>query len=185
MKTKQIDNTRHLINPSGNDFATIKTSHHRWLNIVAPNGGRAESGVLVKNEVLQVGNIVNSKNGHWDNPSRGRVYSTQGISPTLCANAGGNHVPKMIIETDDYSFEIRKQTPREYLRLMDVDECYIDTLINAKTTTKAGKEKPLLSDSALYHLAGNSIVVNCMTLIFENLFYPNTEPKKGDQLKLF
>lgn len=151
MKTKQIDNTRHLINPSGNDFATIKTSHHRWLNIVAPNGGRAESGVLVKNEVLQV----------------------------------GNNVPKMIIETDDYSFEIRKQTPREYLRLMDVDECYIDTLINAKTTTKAGKEKPLLSDSALYHLAGNSIVVNCMTLIFENLFYPNTEPKKGDQLKLF
>ena len=40
-------------------------------------------------------------------------------------------------------------------------------------------------DSALYRLAGNSIVVNCMTLMFENLLYPETEPTTGDQLKLF
>lgn len=32
---------------------------------------------------------------------------------------------------------------------------------------------------------GYSVVVNCMTLMFENLFYPDTEPTTGDQLKLF
>ena len=46
-------------------------------------------------------------------------------------------------------------------------------------------ERQAISNSALYRLAGNSIVVNCMTLMFENLFYPDTEPTTGDKLKLF
>ena len=52
------------------------------------------------------------------------------------------------------------------------------------------KEKPLRVFTAFsgYYsqgLAGNSIVVNCMTLMFDNLLYPDTEPTTGDQLKLF
>ena len=43
---------------------------------------------------------------------------------------------------------IRKLTPRECFRLMDVDEHNIDTLLNAG-----------ISDSQLYKMAGNSIVV--------------------------
>lgn len=86
---------------------------------------------------------------------------------------------------DGYSFDIRKLTPRECLRLMDVDDRHIDTLIGARETMKNGKERRAISNSALYRLAGNSIVVNCMTLMFENLFYPQTEPTTGDQLKLF
>ena len=46
-------------------------------------------------------------------------------------------------------------------------------------------ERKAISNSALYRLAGNSIVVNCMTLMFENLLFPDTEPTTGDQLKLF
>ena len=86
---------------------------------------------------------------------------------------------------DGYSFDIRKLTPRECLRLMDVDDRHIDTLIGARETMKNGKERQAISNSALYRLAGNSIVVNCMTLMFENLLYPDTEPTTGDQLKLF
>lgn len=86
---------------------------------------------------------------------------------------------------DGYSFDIRKLTPRECLRLMDVDDRHIDTLIGARETMKNGKERQAISNSALYRLAGNSIVVNCMTLMFENLFYLQTEPTTGDQLKLF
>ena len=71
------------------------------------------------------------------------------------------------------------------LRLMDVDDRHIDTLIGARETMKNGKERQAISNSALYRLAGNSIVVNCMTLMFENLLYPDTEPTTGDQLKLF
>jgi len=86
---------------------------------------------------------------------------------------------------DGYSFDIRKLTPRECLRLMDVDDRHIDTLIGAREKMKNGKERQAISNSALYRLAGNSIVVNCMTLMFENLFFPQTEPTTGDQLKLF
>ena len=86
---------------------------------------------------------------------------------------------------DGYSFDIRKLTPRECLRLMDVDDRHIDALIGARETMKNGKERQAISNSALYRLAGNSIVVNCMTLMFENLLYPDTEPTTGDQLKLF
>ena len=86
---------------------------------------------------------------------------------------------------DGYSFDIRKLTVKEVFRLMDVDDRHIDTLIGARETMKNGKERQAISNSALYRLAGNSIVVNCMTLMFENLLYPDTEPTTGDQLKLF
>lgn len=84
-----------------------------------------------------------------------------------------------------YSFDIRKLTVMEVFRLMDMDDRHIDTLIGARETMRNGKERQAISNSALYRLAGNSIVVNCMTLMFENLFYPQTEPTTGDQLKLF
>ena len=86
---------------------------------------------------------------------------------------------------DGYSFDIRKLTVKEVFRLMDVDDRHIDTLIGARETMKNGKERQAISNSALYRLAGNSIVVNCMTLMFENLLFPDTEPTTGDQLKLF
>ena len=37
---------RYLLNGCGDAAATLKTSNHRELNIVAPEGGRAEMGVL-------------------------------------------------------------------------------------------------------------------------------------------
>lgn len=54
---------------------------------------------------------------------------------------------------------LRKLTPRECMRLMDVPEDKIDIMLNAG-----------ISDSRLYQLAGNSIVVACMEGIFRNLF---------------
>ena len=54
---------------------------------------------------------------------------------------------------------IRKLTPKECFRLMDVDEHNIDKLLNSGG-----------SNSQLYKLAGNSIVVAWMEGIFKNLF---------------
>lgn len=86
------------------------------------------------------------------------------------------------------AFRIRKFTPRECLRLMDVDDCKIDRLmVTAEVTTKSGKAttKRVLSDCALYKLAGNSIVVACMEAMFESLFFPTAEDLRGEQLSLF
>ena len=67
---------------------------------------------------------------------------------------------------------IRKLTPRECFRFMDVSETDIDKI-----------QASNVSDSQQYKLAGNSIVVNVLYCIFDKLFV-NTEPKDL-QLKLF
>lgn len=45
-------------------------------------------------EVKQIGNMVDT--GNWDNPQRGRVYSVDGICPTLNTCGGGNLEPKIL-----------------------------------------------------------------------------------------
>lgn len=44
--------------------------------------------------VMQVGNIVDT--GNWDNPQRGRIYSCEGVSPSLNTVGGGGLEPKII-----------------------------------------------------------------------------------------
>lgn len=70
-------------------------------------------------------------------------------------------------------FRIRRLTPRECFRLMDVRDDDFDKLLVNDSCDKNGNPKRAISDSQLYKLAGNSIVVSCMDLIFENLFFPN------------
>ena len=82
-------------------------------------------------------------------------------------------------------FRIRKLTPRECFRLMDVDEHYINAMIVEYVDAK-GRTKQVISNSQLYKLAGNSIVTNCMYYIFMNLFYPEASMGKQEtQLSLF
>jgi len=53
---------------------------------------------------------------------------------------------------------IRKLTPREAFRLMDVEESDIDIMLDT------------VSNSQAYKLAGNSIVVSVLVHIFKQLF---------------
>ena len=70
-------------------------------------------------------------------------------------------------------YRIRKLTPRECFRLMDVCESDIDKI-----------QASGVSESQQYKMAGNSIVVACMEGIFRNLF--STEEKEPEgQLTLF
>lgn len=69
-------------------------------------------------------------------------------------------------------FRIRKLTPRECYRLMDVPDEYIDRLLASG-----------ISKSQHYKLAGNSIVVSCLYHIFKNLF--TNEIPANQQLSLF
>lgn len=49
---------------------------------------------VVEPKVIQVGNIVDT--GNWDNPQRGRIYSSEGCSPALNTVQGGGLEPKII-----------------------------------------------------------------------------------------
>lgn len=141
---------------------------------------------IVEPKVEQVGNIVNT--GNWDNPQAGRVYSDKGLSPTLNTMQGGGREPKIIDDTYanrkpreytdecpsiraergglkvENNYRIRKLTPRECWRLMGVRDEQFDKLHD-------------LSNTQLYKMAGNSIVVDVLMAIFKNLFITDNETK--------
>ena len=91
------------------------------------------------------------------NPQAGRVYNANGISPAMDTCQGGNRMPKI---TEQY--RIRKLTPRECWRLQGVRDYQFDKLHD-------------ISNSQLYKLAGNSIVVDVLMAIFKNLFLKEEE----------
>lgn len=132
--------------------------------------------------VIQVCNFVGESN--YKKPHRGRVYSIEGLSPCLNCNEGGQREVKILQVGRGYNkgnvhdiapaltsskwqdnnfavneYWIRKLTPRECFRLMDVPEDMINIL------TSAG-----ISNSQLYKLAGNSIVVAVLVHIFVRMF---------------
>lgn len=93
-----------------------------------------------------------------------RVYSDEGLSPTLTNMQGGNRQPK--IETKEP--RIRKLTPKECWRLMGFDDSDFD------------KASQVNSNTQLYKQAGNSIVVNVLEAILSNLLIPKIEDKWSD-----
>lgn len=76
-------------------------------------------------------------------------------------------------ELQNKRYRIRKLTPRECFRLMDVTDQDIDKI-----------QASGVSKSQQYKLAGNSIVVACMAGIFTNLFSKES-PEETGQLTLF
>lgn len=108
--------------------------------------------------ILQVGKLDISR---YDMTNR--VYSPEGISPTINTMQGGNLQPKILVK-----YKIRKLTPLECWRLMGFDdEDYWKARKALEETFYKGKDK---SNSQMYKMAGNSIVVNVLEEIFRNLF---------------
>lgn len=109
----------------------------------------------------------------WSYPNsktrRGRLQDNGQSSPTLTANG---EPPSYYEEIKDMNYRIRKLTPRECFRLMDVAEIDIDKLLNSG-----------ISNSQLYKLAGNSIVVSCLYHIFRKMFIETQN--ENQQLTLF
>ena len=132
----------------------------------------------------------NSEKRHQSNT----IISKEGISSTLDTMSGGNLQPKILEMYNPYNkteikdvsptqttecgsssnksstvlvkydnYRIRKLTPRECWRLMGVRDEQFDKLHD-------------ISNSQLYKMAGNSIVVDVLMGIFKNMFEP-TEQK--------
>ena len=105
---------------------------------------------------IRLGNIYNEK---WGTGYGGNVYSQKGLSPTLNTMQGGGREPMIPIDELNPNSRIRKLTPKECWRLMGFDDSDIDKCIGGG-----------ISNSQLYKQAGNSIVVDVLQYIFENLF---------------
>ena len=92
---------------------------------------------------------------------------TDGISNTLSTITKDNMlaVPELrmedgcLVDREGRRYRIRKLTPTECFRLMDVDDNDIEKM------KRAG-----IAKTNLYKLAGNSIVISCMYHLFRKLF---------------
>lgn len=99
--------------------------------------------------VLRIGSV--DLNGH---DLCKRIYSPYGCSPTIPTGQSGNTIPK--IPVGDVA---RKYTPRECFRLMGFEDSDWQVLTDNK-----------ISDSQMYKMAGNSIVVDVAEEIFCQIF---------------
>lgn len=90
-----------------------------------------------------------------------------GLSRALRAE---QHDASVCIKTNDMAkvYRIRKLSPRECFRLMGCTDSDIDKIQSAG-----------ISESQQYKLAGNSIVVDVMFYMFDNLFF-GSEPQEGE-----
>jgi site-specific DNA-cytosine methylase len=107
---------------------------------------RTDFGKAIRKQYEQ-GNIQMSRHDMTELEPR-----QDGISNTLTSVQKDN----LVVEP---RYRIRKLTPRECFRLMDVDDADIDKI------QEAG-----ISNSQQYKMAGNSIVVACLYHLFRKMF---------------
>lgn len=117
-------------------------------------------------QIIQIANI--HPTATRDNPNQGRVYDTSGLAPTLnCKGGGGIEAHIMEVANDGnymtnenvgFPFHIRKLTPTEYFRCMGFTAEDVNKLRDAG-----------ISNTQLYKMAGNSIVVDVLMAIFKEL----------------
>ena len=102
------------------------------------------------NGLIHVGNLEMA-----GNESIKRVYSPEGVCPTLTTMTGGHRQPKFYLGKE---LGVRKLTPRECWNVMGFDNDAFD------------KVEGKLSNTQLYKQAGNTICVPCLEEIFKKLF---------------
>lgn len=101
-------------------------------------------GVVVNDKINVIGNYKPS--GH----SCGRIITINGISPTIMENHGA-------VQVIYNNLRIRKLTPKECFRLMGVKDQDFNLIAQNQ------------SNASLYHLAGDSIVVDVLMAIFKQM----------------
>lgn len=175
---------KYFLNECGINYVKKKLGKYTAINgevamCLTAKGCANWTGTFISDKPIQIGA---TKETDW-NRQQYRVYDPTGISPTITTKSGGGLEPKILMrgrgfnkggEADipgtitgsaweqnnllDYAGCIRRLTPRECLRLMDVSDGDIDKI------QAAG-----ISDTQQYKLAGNSIVKAPMMGIFRNM----------------
>ena len=100
--------------------------------------------VMVSTNCIQAANL-----NHYQNDQMNRVYSPEGISPTVLTKTGGGRETKILPDNR----RIRKLTPKECFRLMGFSD------------QDHAKAASVNSNTQLYKQAGNSIGVPCVEYI--------------------
>lgn len=115
--------------------------------------GKGMAGIpnvqAVEPKIKRLGNLYDANAG---GARAGNTYDPDGLAPALQTAQGGNRQP-LIYE----NYRIRKLTPKECFRLMGFTDADFNKIKG-------------ISNTQLYKMAGNSIVVNVLEAIFKQLF---------------
>lgn len=159
-----------LVN-EGTKKGYVEATEGDSINIAYPNNltKRGRVGKKVSNTILTSPNIAVLENANkvidinkykkMYNPYNDREITD--IAPTQTATCGCTTSSSTVLISEDGEnyMRIRKLTPLECWRLMGFDDA---DFYKAKSVE--------MSDTQLYKMAGNSIVVNVLEFIFEELF---------------
>ena len=162
------------INDSGT--SNTITSVNKDNLLIEPNVLRAERTEQCK----QLRKMNGDKGMKFNQGNKEYSPRTDGVSNTLSTSTKDNMlaVPELrmedgcMIDKEGRKYRIRKLTPTECFRLMDVEDEDIEKM------KQAG-----IAKTNLYKLAGNSICVACMFHIFRKLFIE--KECENQQLELF
>ena len=106
-------------------------------------------------KIIQVANL-----NHYGNDQMNRIYSPEGLAPTLKTVSGGGGREVKVLANGRY----RKLTPKEYFRLMGFSDSDYELLaMNG------------ISKTQIYKMAGNSIVVTVLEHLFKQIYTPGTQ----------
>lgn len=109
---------------------------------------------------------------HNDLERQRRVYSINGISPTVLARAD---TTKIYLNCGNGKKRVRKFTPKENFRIQGYDDQFIDNIINLSKN----------ANTQLYKQAGNAVSPLVIAGIAKHLFNYTTEKKEIRFIDLF
>ena len=136
---------RQVIEPKSDGIANAITTVQKDSMVIVPQNTKKGFDIAKVGDGIYV-NRANSKRG---------VVQKEKI-PTLKTSC--SDVAVVVNDLNDY-ISIRKLTPRECWRLMGWNDDEIDKVMDGT-----------ISNTQLYKMAGNSIVVNCLMAIFNKLY---------------
>lgn len=145
--------------------ATVRASYYKngYRNICENiENGNGYEGIVESNNVKQIGNISNG-NSSWKNPQTGRIYSPDGISPTLNTCGGGQREPKIV--------QVGNINPSG--RGMNGNVFSADGLAPTITTNKGEGNKVLIPQ------ATKQGYIECEVGGVADLSYPNSKTRRG------
>ena len=165
-----------IIDTDGVSYCMANGHKDGMPEIIEPNVLRAERTEQCK----QLRKMNGDKGMKFNQGNKEYNPRTDGVSNTLSTSTKDNMlaVPELrmengcMVDKEGHKYRIRKLTPTECFRLMDVGDEDIEKM------KQAG-----IAKTNLYKLAGNSIVVSCMFHIFRKLFIE--KECENEQLSLF
>ena len=175
---RQYDSSQNsrVIDTNGVSYCMANGHKDGMPKIIEPNVLRAERTEQCK----QLRKMNGDKGMKFNQGNKEYSPRTDGVSNTLSTSTKDNMLamPELrmedgcMVDKEGRKYRIRKLTPTECFRLMDVEDEDIEKM------KQAG-----IAKTNLYKLAGNSIVVSCMFHLFRKLFIE--KGNENQQLELF